>query len=433
MGTIRNINGALATGSDFFGRERELLRLARILLTDSLLLTAPRRVGKSSLVLRLQDLLRDGLTEPSFRRILEDHGLLSHLQQLQPVAVYFNAEDCISELDFAKKLVAALQHQGRFTPALQHQLGSLIRTFAEAVGLQKISLFGLDVPVGEAGSTGTIRSLITNLLHNIESQPNAGTALVAVDELPEFLLILERQQNGPQRVSEFLHWLRALRLDFSQRIRWIFLGSIGLDTFVDQRSLTKTLDGLNPMSLGSWETYEAHRFLEAIGPAVGLELSADVRAAILQQVGWALPYHLQIIIQALSELKSAPLPVPGQQLMTVAPADVSLAVDRLLQPDGFMRFDTWRQRLKDQLTAPDYTAVMRILRRLAIVPAGLPRQQLLHELQQSGPHADPDVIAAQLSQLLAMLQRDGYLLEQNGRYAFRSFLLREYWYRREVR
>ena len=119
--------------------------------------------------------------------------------------------------------------------------------------------------------------------------------------------------------------------------------------------------------------------------------------------------------------------------MTVAPADVSLAVDRLLQPDGFMRFDTWRQRLKDQLTAPDYTAVMRILRRLAIVPAGLPRQQLLHELQQSGPHADPDVIAAQLSQLLAMLQRDGYLLEQNGRYAFRSFLLREYWYRREVR
>jgi hypothetical protein len=31
-----------------------------------------------------------------------------------------------------------------------------------------------------------------------------------------------------------------------------------------------------------------------------------------------------------------------------------------------------------------------------------------------------------------MLQRDGYLLEEHGRYAFRSFLLREYWYRREV-
>ncbi|MGV2337376.1 MAG UNVERIFIED_CONTAM: hypothetical protein LVR18_25925 [Planctomycetaceae bacterium] len=59
MGNIRNINGALATGSDVFGREPELLRLARILLIDSLLLTAPRRVGKSSLVLRLRDLLRE--------------------------------------------------------------------------------------------------------------------------------------------------------------------------------------------------------------------------------------------------------------------------------------------------------------------------------------------------------------------------------------
>lgn len=431
-GTIRNINGALATGSDFFGRERELLRLARILLTDSLLLTAPRRVGKSSLVLRLRDLHCDGVAEPRFRQILHDHGLLSPVQQLLPVAVYFNAEDCTSELDFAKKLVAALQQQGKFTAALQNQIGSLIRTFTEAVGLQKISLFGLDVPVGEAASTGTIRSLITSLLHNIESQPNAGTALVAVDELPEFLLILERQQNGPQRVSEFLHWLRALRQEFGQRVRWIFLGSIGLDTFVDQRSLTKTLSGLVPMSPGAWEADEAHSFPEAIGPAVGLELSADVRVAILQQVGWALPYHLQIIIQALSELKSAPLPLPGQQLMTVETADVSRAVERLLQPDGFMRFDTWRQRLKDQLTAPDHAAVMRILRRLAVVPAGLPRLQLLHELQQPDPHADPDVIAAQLSHLLAMLQRDGYLLEQHGRYAFRSFLLREFWYRREV-
>jgi len=32
-----------------------------------------------------------------------------------------------------------------------------------------------------------------------------------------------------------------------------------------------------------------------------------------------------------------------------------------------------------------------------------------------------------------MPQRDGYLLESAGRYAFRSFLLREYWHRREVR
>lgn len=347
--------------------------------------------------------------------------------------MYFNAEDCNSELDFAKKLATSLQQQGHFTADLQQQLSSLVRAFTEAVGLQKIPARGLDVPIGESAGEDTIRSLITSLLRNIETQPNAGTAIIAVDELPEFLLILERQENGLQRVAKFLHWLRALRQEFHLRIRWIFLGSIGLDTFVDQRSLTKTLADLVPVSLGALETNEAHRFLEAIGPAAGLELSADVRTAILQQAGWAIPYHLQIIIQALAELKAARLPTSGQPRVVVQLADVINAVEWLLQPDGFTRFDTWRQRLKDQLSAPDHAIAMRILQRLCSVPAGIPRQLLLHELLHSSPLADPDMIAERLSQLLAMLQRDGYLLEQHGRYAFRSFLLREYWYRREVR
>ena len=47
--------------------------------------------------------------------------------------------------------------------------------------------------------------------------------------------------------------------------------------------------------------------------------------------------------------------------------------------------------------------------------------------------ADAAAVEDQLARLLLMLQRDGYLLESKGSYAFRSFLLREYWHRREVR
>ncbi len=47
--------------------------------------------------------------------------------------------------------------------------------------------------------------------------------------------------------------------------------------------------------------------------------------------------------------------------------------------------------------------------------------------------ADPAAVEEQLSRLLLMLQRDGYLLESDSSYAFRSFLLREYWHRREIR
>jgi len=430
---MRNINGAHATGDDFFGREPELLRLVRTLLNDSVLLSAPRRVGKSSLILRLQDLLRSGFQSHSLRQLLDEQGLLKPILELTSVPIFINVEDCTSELEFAKKLALGLQQQGHFRAGLQQELGSIIRTFMESVGVSKPPVPGLDLPLGDATVTATIRGLIDSLFSNIQAQSNSGRPIIAIDELPEFLLALEKQDHGVRRVSEFLHWLRALRQQSSDCVRWIFLGSIGLDTFVDQRSLTKTLAGLVPMSLGAWEPNEADGFLRAIGPAVGLELDAAVRAKILECAGWAIPYHLQIIIQSLVELKSARLPVNGQSLTAVTTGDVAAAIERLLQPDGYMRFDTWRQRLRDQLGDSEHRVAMLILKRLCTAPQGLPRELLQLELLRFRPQDPPEATAELLSRLLAMLQRDGYLLEQNGQYAFRSFLLREYWHRREVR
>ncbi len=51
----------------------------------------------------------------------------------------------------------------------------------------------------------------------------------------------------------------------------------------------------------------------------------------------------------------------------------------------------------------------------------------------SKPHADPGEVEERLARLLQILLRDGYLFEEHGRYAFRSFLLREFWNRREIR
>jgi len=61
------------------------------------------------------------------------------------------------------------------------------------------------------------------------------------------------------------------------------------------------------------------------------------------------------------------------------------------------------------------------------------RAQVLNALMSTRETSDPAVVEDQVARLLLMLQRDGYLLESAGRYAFRSFLLREYWHRREVR
>ena len=47
---MRNVTGAIAKGDDFFNRANEMQAFWSDLATDSLLLLAPRRVGKTSLM-----------------------------------------------------------------------------------------------------------------------------------------------------------------------------------------------------------------------------------------------------------------------------------------------------------------------------------------------------------------------------------------------
>lgn len=137
------------------------------------------------------------------------------------------------------------------------------------------------------------------------------------------------------------------------------------------------------------------------------------------------------MIHALVELKSQQL--NSGQCPTVSIEDVHAAVEHLLRPEGFGNFETWRQRLQDQFDAGTYQSAMRMLTLLCRSREGRMRADLINELMKGPKPPDPDATERLTSDLLVILMRDGYLVETNGRYAFRSFLLREYWFRREVR
>jgi len=64
------------------------------------------------------------------------------------------------------------------------------------------------------------------------------------------------------------------------------------------------------------------------------------------------------------------------------------------------------------------------------LPHGESRENLLANL--STKENDIEKIETILAKLLAMLQNDGYLVEHNGNYIFRSPLLRDFWYNRFI-
>lgn len=394
---MRNITGPPVENDDFFDRPKEIARLQRELSNSAnLRINAPRRVGKTSLVLRLCEICQ---------------------QQLW-TAVYLNVEDSADELSFAEKLLDSL-HNGGLHPDSISRCAMLFRKARQALGGVRVGA-GIDLEMGEVDDPD--HSILGRALESVfrKIEADGRQVLIVIDEMPELLLAMAHQDHGQHRVGRFLHWLRALRQSYRQHIRWIFLGSIGLEGFVEERNLGKTINDLTPFILDALSAQEADAFLEKLGSDNQLPLPPDIRQEIIRRVGWPLPHHLQIVFHALVD--------SGVTMADAAALEKAFAF--LLRPENLSQFDTWRQRLEEQFSVPDATVAKAVLNHLSQHAKGRTREQLLNAIMAAHPQAEASKVEEQLGRLSIILQRDGYLMENGGRQAFRSFLLREYWQRR---
>src|SRR2546425_945870 len=99
MSNIRNILGPPAGGSDFFDRKEELERLRRAVEDGNhVLISSPRRVGKSSLAGQLCAVLRE-----------------AHWQ-----ATLVDVQDALDELQFVERIIERLQDAGLKIPWFDH-------------------------------------------------------------------------------------------------------------------------------------------------------------------------------------------------------------------------------------------------------------------------------------------------------------------------
>ena len=78
---LKNISGQVVEGDNFFDRKAEIERYWRTLETDNLLMLAPRRVGKSSVLKRMKA-----------------------YPQNEMAVVYADVSDCSTEVAFINRL-----------------------------------------------------------------------------------------------------------------------------------------------------------------------------------------------------------------------------------------------------------------------------------------------------------------------------------------
>ena len=396
--------GNIARGDDFFDRCMELEDLWAYLEGNHIALTGPRRLGKSSLLTRLEE---QAVERGLIVRYIDVQGL-------DNVAAFINA------LDAAFPDASLRRHLTNANDKVNSWLARL-----KKIGVKIPGGLGGDLelqalpatPWGEKASA-------------LQTRLSAAPALLLVDEFSVFLekLILRDAREAEQ----LLGWLRSWRLT-DTACRFLFSGSVGINSLLERHALTTWLNDCHEYKLGPFKPSSARAMLSTLAEREGCPLSTEAARYLCQRTGWLSPFYLNLLLDEAIKARRDRLLENGDSGDRTNSTDADLLLesdiddgyDRLLAARS--RFIHWYQRLKRDLPEPLLAFALAILRDCARAAKPRTRRQLLARL--AALESDVEARAQRLSTVLAYLEENGYLGEADKGIQFLSFLLRDYWKR----
>lgn len=406
---IRSIAGSPVEGDDFFGRIAILEYLWQVLEGQDILLLGPRRIGKTSVS----------------RRLCE------RANQSGYCAFEVNVASCADEAGFVEKLLEAVGEnadsllKGKATDWLKglSARASAIRKITFAAGGASASV---DIGAADAESWD---KLATELLRKLAGLH--GHWLIYVDELPIFLYrLLERSSGNTDRVRRFLDWFRndIREHQTCKTLHWLISGSVGLDTLVQRCRIPDTINTLNHQQLPPFDRdEEADPFLVRLSDDHGLGLTPELRAQLLDGIGWTQPFFIQLVVQQLIR--------PELRKETNPQSRIVRALDAVIDSNDDNDFHHWESRLTTQLGEADAAIAGELLMAVARAPQGITGEALFNILSPRLP-SSPAEQKRKFIEIRDILLRDAYIwrdeAEELPRYRFRFELLRRWWLKRNT-
>ena len=390
---LKKAGGSWVAGERFFGRERDLGVLAeRVREGAHTLLSAPRRIGKTSLVREL------------LRRLEESGEIKSVFVDLEAAAD-------------PPEAIAVIASQSVPT---RHAIKELLfRRDIQAIGAREIRVESRR-NVGEhnwrAYGDKVLRTLAKKKL----------PVVLAIDELSVCVNRIlkgssdQMTQDGRNKADLFLSWLRKNAQMHQGRLRLIVTGSVGLEPILSRANLSAQVNAYEPYILKPWSQQEASGCLAALALQYDLELPVEIRRTMCERLRCCIPHHVQQFFSRMDEhLQRA-----GRTAAN--PRDVeTVYMKDMLSISGQTELDHHQGRLKDLFGPIGYTLSISLLTEgacndgiLGTAAAKLCSSQLaLPEDEASSLHDN----------VMRQLLHDGYLEPVEGGYRFVSQLVEDWW------
>ncbi|MEA5140547.1 hypothetical protein [Arcicella rigui] len=386
--------GKTATGDDFFLRNDIVAEIYEALDEgNSILLSAPRRVGNTSIIHYIKD--NPSTTEEYY-------------------CVYVDTEDVSDSQTFFKVLLKAIfdvENKSRYQKSLE-KAGKKIKGFLSSIDNIDISGF-ISVDFNEKTNESIdYFEQFKDFLEKVDL--DSRKILLMVDEFPVTIEHIKDEQ-GEQAAKNFLKQNRAIRQNdkYNQKIKFIYTGSIGLLSVVKKLDATADINDILSYKLRPLSLTEAIELAQKLLSTYRIQAKREVlEYLLLQKIEWLIPFHIQLSIKEIRDLYRL-------EAKEVNEAFIDQAFKELIL-NGDIYLDHYRGRLSKVFNRNELTLVHEILKQLtkaqSAEEAELYDLAVKHNLENS------------FKNILNILEYDGYLVEvEVQKWRFYSPILKQWW------
>lgn len=379
----KTIIGAPAEGEVYYRREYindEFWR--KVKKGEHVLFTAPRRVGKTSVMKDLEHNCKDGY-----------------------IAVYDDIESCMTQADFYRRLynllLSLVEKSKRYR--------TIVADFIKSRDIGEINATGLKIERIDIDFKNQLFELI-----KICGKEDMKIILM-LDEFPDVVRAIEKNE-GKEAAINVLHTLRSLRHDKSfKNIVLVIAGSIGIDHVISSLDRPKLILDLAPVNIKELNATEAKKLVNQLTDGTTMKIGPSELTYMLQKISHLLPYYIQVFIDKSDYL------LYKENRPDLTRDDIDEVFNLIIEQNSY--FEDWEQRLRRYLSKKDFEYCVGILTRCAHANQ--------YPLQKAFDFSHIVIPEAPYKRLLdSVLVKDGYLVEQNSSYKFLSPFLKAWWQKR---
>jgi hypothetical protein len=375
------ITGSAAEGDKYFRRKDIEDKLwHEISDSNHVLFLAPRRVGKSSIVIYMANNPIQGFS-----------------------CKYENIQSDDTIQDFYFRLCT-------MTYESVTKIGNAKNWIKEWWDGWKISSIGQD-GIGIKNTELDYQKIFKNLLESLKN--NNEKVVLFIDEFPDVVWNIFKK-SGQNDAETLLNNVRELRhtKNFKDVFTMVLLGSVGLTHIV--KKISGRIDKINDLHsehLTSLKPENANDFLNHLLEGATMQINPDIRTYLLDKIGYFMPYYIQLVIKECDNI------LYTSERFELKESDIEEAYKKLLEKND--KFQDWDGRLSKYFQNK-YPYFLEILSKCA--HKGNLSLQEIYDIAV-GQNNDQEWKA----DLDDILIADGYLFEENQMYAFNSPLLKDWW------